>query len=185
MKIRNVIMCGLMTAVTAVLSQIAIPLPFSPVPVSLGILGVFLCGGLLRPGAAALSQLAYLLLGVIGVPVFSSFGSGIGKLLGPTGGFLFSYPLMAVMVSLAVKIGFTRTGYFPRVLFFTAGMVLATLICYACGTAWFCYSQQVDVAAALGMCVVPFLLPDALKVVLTSAILPVLRARLDKAGTSI
>ena len=179
MKLRSVVMCGLMTAVTAVLSQIAIPLPFSPVPVSLGVLAVFLCGGLLSPGEAALSQLAYLLLGVVGVPVFSSFGSGVGKLLGPTGGFLFSYPLMAVVVSFSVKWGFSNRKYMMQTLISVSGMVGAMLVCYACGTAWFCYQQQVSVSAALGMCVIPFLLPDALKIALTAAALPVLHGRLS------
>jgi biotin transport system substrate-specific component len=166
-----------MTAITCVLSPIAVPLPFSPVPVSLGTFAMFLCGGLLSPGAAVMTQIVYLLLGAIGLPVFTGFQGGVGKLLGPTGGYLFSYPLMVLLISYTVGWGAKLKTPALRPVVYAGGMAAAMLVCYALGTVWFCYQQQTTVGAALAACVVPFLLPDALKIAACAAILPILRGR--------
>ena len=98
-KTRLLAIGGLFAALLAVFSQISIPLPFSPVPLSLGVLAVFLIGGLLPPRLVLGSVLAYLAMGVVGIPVFAGFLAGPGRLLGPTGGYLVAYPLMALLVS--------------------------------------------------------------------------------------
>ena len=100
-------MAALLCALCAVLSQIQIPIP--PVPISLSLLAVHLCGALLgrRWGAAAVC--CYLALGAAGLPVFAGFAGGVSVLFGPTGGFLFGYILCAWLVGrLTGRLGFTR-----------------------------------------------------------------------------
>ena len=80
------ILCGIFAAVTAICSLITIPLGFTPVPVNLGTLSVFLTGGILGKKYGTLSMTVYVLLGAAGVPVFSGFRGGRGVLAGPTGG---------------------------------------------------------------------------------------------------
>lgn len=94
-KTRQLIITALMTSITAVGAQIVIPI--GTVPVTLQTFAVFLSGMILGPVWGAVSQIAYLLLGLFGLPVFAMFTSGIGILAGPTGGFLLAFPLVAFL----------------------------------------------------------------------------------------
>ena len=94
-KQRKAVQSALMTAAMAVLSQITVPIPLSLVPFTGSLIGVYLCAVLLDKGAAFLSQILYLVLGLIGLPVFAGFKGGIGVLFGATGGFLLAFPLMS------------------------------------------------------------------------------------------
>ena len=82
---------ALLAAVTAACSWISVPLPFTPVPINLATLAVFLAGGLLGAKYGSISIITYVLLGAIGVPVFNSFTGGIGIITGPTGGYIIGY----------------------------------------------------------------------------------------------
>jgi len=79
------------------------PLPFTPIPFSLGMVGVYITGMLLKPSNAVLAQVCYLSSGAVGVPVFGNFRSGIAALFGPTGGCLMVYPIMAAIISLTLN----------------------------------------------------------------------------------
>ena len=96
-KLYSYLLCALFAALTAIFSQIMIPLPFTPVPINLALLAVWLCGSVLGAKRGALAILVYLLLGAIGVPVFHGFMGGIGVLAGPTGGYIIGY-LPAVVI---------------------------------------------------------------------------------------
>ena len=159
---------ALLCALCAVLSQIQIPLP--PVPISLSLLAVHLCGALLgqRWGAAAIG--CYVALGALGVPVYAGFCGGISVLFGPTGGFLFGYILCAYAVgALIQRLGFTRRGLM-------LAMAAGTLLCYACGTAWFSLTTGAGLAPSLAACVLPFVPGDILKILLAA----ILCLRLEK-----
>ena len=93
---------ALMAAVTAVAAQIAVPIP--PVPFTLQVLAVILSGLLLGPRYGALAQAIYVLVGAVGVPVFAEFSGGLGVILGPTGGYLVSYPIAAAVAGLAALV---------------------------------------------------------------------------------
>lgn len=95
-KIYAIIITALFAALTAVFSQISIPI--GPVPVNLALLAVFTAAGLLSPGRAVLSQVVYLLLGAVGVPVFSGFRGGFAVLAGPTGGYIVGYIVAALTI---------------------------------------------------------------------------------------
>ena len=152
-------LCAFFAALTAVLSQISVPL--QPVPVNLATLSVCLAGGVLGAGPAAVSQGIYVLLGLIGLPVFAGMSGGVGVAAGPTGGYLVGY------VAAAWLIGFLR-GKIPTALAMIAGSVL----CYVLGTAWFMVSTKTALIASLWLCVLPFLIGDALKIAVAAVAAP-------------
>ena len=128
LTVQTMSLIGLMTALTCVLGPLAIPLPFSPVPISFTNLAVYLAVYVLGMKAGAVSYLVYLLLGMAGLPVFSGFTGGFGKLAGPTGGYLIGFIFMAVISGFFID-------HFPgKKLFHAAGMVLGTGVCYLFGT---------------------------------------------------
>ena len=149
-------------ALMAVCSWISIP---ATVPFTLQTFAVFCSLGLLggRRGTAAI--LVYLLLGALGVPVFAGFSGGIGILFGTTGGYLLGFILMGLVYWLGERL--SMDSRIIRII----SMVLGLLLCYAFGTAWFMfvYARQTGAIAlgtALAWCVVPFLLPDLVKMAL-------------------
>lgn len=155
---RELTLAALFVAVTAVLSQIVVPMPL--VPFNLAVLAVFLCGALLRKGAAFFSQLCYLLLGAIGVPVFAQFSGGPSVLFGVTGGYLMAYPVMAWLVALLIEKG-GKGSFWKRV----GAMAAALIPCYLFGTAWFAvYLHKSFAQAAMAACLpfIPFDLTKAL-----------------------
>ena len=161
---------ALMSAVLCVISPFTIPVPASPVPLSLALFGVYLAAVLLGAKKSALSVFIYLLLGAVGLPVFSGFSGGIGVLAGPTGGYLVGYLLCAVIVGLvteaAIRVG--KWQFAQGVL----ALILGTLTCYLFGTIWFLVIMKgtYTVEQALVVCVVPYLLFDAIKIVAAASI---------------
>ena len=161
----SLVLCGLFAALTAVCAAISIPLPFTPIPVSLTTLSVLLAGGLLGTKYGALSQVVYLLLGAIGVPVFANFTGGLGIVVGPTGGYIVGYILTAAIFGKLCNIihnkGISKRfkGYF--LVFLSA--LLGTVFCYALGTLWYMHVTNVSLGAAFGMCILPFIPGDLLK----------------------
>lgn len=155
---KSMILCALFAAATAVLSQLSIPLPFTPVPINLATLSVLAAGGLLGPVYGAVSLTVYVALGAVGLPVFAQFSGGIGIILGPTGGYIIGYIAAAFITGLISKRLSRR--FWGNILAMSAGL----LLCYVMGTAWFMVSTNTGLLAALGMCVAPFLIGDALKI---------------------
>ena len=158
-----------MAAVTAVAAQIAIPLPFSPVPFTLQVLAVVLSGLLLGPRHGALAQVIYLLIGAAGAPVFSGFRGGLGHILGPTGGYLLSYPLAAAVAGLAAHAAITSSRQRALTVSFLCG-VAGLAVIYAGGVAWLSTVTELPVAAAIAQGVLPFAGLDLVKVGMAAAI---------------
>ena len=156
MKAASIARIALFTALTAVLSQISIPLPFTPIPLSLSTLGGLTAAFCLSLPEAFLSQLTYLLLGLAGVPVFANF-TATAKIAGPTGGYLVGYLFMALTTAFFLKI---LPSSFP---FFFLACALGTAACYLFGTIWYMIYAKVDLTSALLLCVVPFLPGDGIK----------------------
>ena len=155
-QVESMALCALFAAMTAVCAQLIIPI--GAVPVSLSLLPVLLCGALLSPGEAVAAMGVYLLMGLTGLPVFSGFEGGPAKLLGPTGGYIIGY----IPCVLAVALGVRRLGLnWWRLALFMAGSVL---LCYIFGTVWFMASTGRNLGTSLGVCVLPFLPFDALKI---------------------
>lgn len=165
---------AIVAAVLAVVSPIALFL--GPVPVSLCTLVIYLALYVLGWKRGSLAVLVYVLLGAAGMPVFSGFAGGMGKLLGPTGGYILGYLVMAVTAGAVVE-------RFPaRRWVQTAGMAAGTVLLYALGTVWYCIQAGQAFHAAVSLCVLPFLPGDVLKIGAAAALGPMLRQRLSQAG---
>lgn len=156
-KTNQLLLCALFAALTAVCSLISIPLPFTPVPVSLATLPVFLSGSLLGQKYGTISQCVYLLLGAAGLPVFHNFTGGLGILTGPTGGYILGYAAAALVIGVLSK---NKTSL-PAL---AASMSAGLCACYLLGTLWFMTISKVPLLPALAACVLPFLPGDALKI---------------------
>ena len=181
-QIRAAVLCGLFAAFTAVFSQIS--LPIGPVPISCSLIAVYLAGLFLPVKTAALSQLVYLLLGIIGVPVFAGFQSGAARLAGPTGGYLLVYPVIALILSLAMVIydkKLVRKPLAARAVYIVSAMLVSLIVCYAAGTAWFTVFSGSSFQKALSLTVVPFIAGDIAKIVLCTVVTISARERLKKA----
>lgn len=154
-------LAALFAALTAVCSFISIPLPFTPVPVNLATLAVFLAGGLLGWKYGLISQLVYIVLGAAGVPVFHNFTAGLGILTGPTGGYIIGYAAAALLTGLVIQLAAKRES----ILVLTLAMVCGLAACYLLGTIWFMIVSGSGLLASLIACVIPFLPGDALKII--------------------
>ena len=160
MKTNRMILYALFAALTAICSMISIPLPFTPIPINLATLSIFLAGGLLGAKGGTVSQTVYVLLGAVGLPVFHSFTGGLGVLTGPTGGYIIGYIVAAFMIGFMIN----KIGY--RYVWISISMIVGIAACYALGTLWFIVSTHTGLAEALMLCVVPFLIGDAIKIVI-------------------
>lgn len=166
MKTRDVAYIGMFAALMAICSWISIP---TTVPFTLQTMGVFTAVGLLGGKRGTTAVLVYILMGAIGLPVFSGFTGGMGILFGSTGGYIIGF-LASALVMWAMEAVFGRSN---RVLFLS--MVLGLLVCYTFGTLWFLqvYTRTkgaVTLATVLGWCVVPFIVPDLIKISIAMAL---------------
>ena len=164
-KITDMVYIGLSAAIIAVCSWISIPLT---VPITLQTMGVVLISGLFGAKRGTLSTLLYILIGAIGVPVFSGFKSGFGVLLGSTGGYIIGFIFTALIVGIVSD----KTNKLWALIL---SMVVGILVCYAFGTAWFAVdyaktNEPASLATILGWCVIPFLIPDAIKIALAAVL---------------
>ncbi len=173
--IKQMALVGLMTAVICVIAPFSITIPFSPVPLSLTTLAIHLAIMVLGTRRGVLSVAIYLCLGLVGLPVFSGFTGGIGKLLGPTGGYLLGYLLLAFVSGfLASK----KPGNIPLSFL---GMLLGMVMCYLFGMLWLAYQSNLSLTQAFLSSVLPFLPGDITKLVIALPTGMKLRKRLAQA----
>ena len=194
MKTSRLTKIALMAALLCVISPFAITFPFSPVPISLATLMLYLCIYILGRHDAVISCAIYLLIGLAGIPVFSGFTGGIGKVLGPTGGYLIGYLFLVYIGGWFVekwshssKNGNlrkeeTRSYRHLNYLMQGIGMILGTAICYLFGSLWLSYQLNMNFTTALSVGVLPFVLGDILKIVVGVVVGVSVRKRLAKAG---
>ena len=176
LSVREITLIAIAIALITVCSWISVPLM---IPVTLQTFAVCLVTALLGLKMGLWSLTGYILLGAVGIPVFSGFRGGIGVLLGVTGGYIVGFFFTALTVGLTVK----RFGRSLPVLLLS--MTFGVLLCYAFGTAWFMVvyargGNAVTLGGALGMCVVPYLIPDGIKIVLAAVLVKRLWPALSK-----
>lgn len=164
-KTVQMVQTALFSGILCVLSPFTVPVPMSPVPFSLATVAVYLAGMLLGVKKSVLCILIYLLLGAVGLPVFSGFSGGIGVLLGPTGGYLFGYLPCALIVGWLTD----NKSHYARHVF---AMAVGTLTCYLFGTVWFLMvmGESYSFMQALLVCVVPYMAFDLIKILAVAAI---------------
>ena len=173
-KTTQMVLIALMTAVTCVLGPLSIPLPFSPVPISLTNFAIFLAIFVLGMKSGTISFIIYLLLGAIGVPVFSSFRGGLQVLAGPTGGYLIGFIFLALIMGFALD-------HFDRKLVPTIiGMIIGMAVCYAFGTVWLAKLLSLSFKEGLMMGVIPYLAGDAAKIIIAAIVGPKLYGATQK-----
>lgn len=163
LKTQNIVICGLFAAITAVLAQISIPLPFTTVPLTMQIFAVALAGLLLGSKRGFVAILIYVLLGAIGLPVFAQMSGGLGVLLGPTGGFLLGCPFMAFVIGYISE----RTS---SKLYILLSMVLGLGVVYTTGTIMYSVVTNSTIGQSIMYCVVPFVVVDLIKLFLATSV---------------
>lgn len=173
-RTKQMVLIALMTAVTCVLGPLSIPLPFSPVPISLTNFAIFLAIFVLGMKNGTISFIIYLLLGAVGVPVFSSFRGGFQVLAGPTGGYLIGFIFLALIIGFALD-------HFDRKLVPTIiGMIIGMVVCYAFGTVWLAKLLSLSFKEGLMMGVIPYLPGDAAKIIIAAIVGPKLYGATQK-----
>ena len=149
LNVRKMVLSSLFAALIALCAWISVPIP--PAAFTLQTFGVLMALGVLGGKWGTVSILLYLLMGAVGLPVFSGFRGGAGALLDATGGFLWGFGLGGLVYWRTEKLGKA------------AALALCQLICYLCGCFWFARWAGCGMAAAALTCVVPYVIPDTLK----------------------
>jgi biotin transport system substrate-specific component len=161
----GIILAG--SALIAICSHVSLPLWFTPVPLTMQPFAVLLLGLLLAPRLASTTLAAYLIEGALGLPVFApgfGFGAGMAHLLGPTGGYLLSYPFAALLISYFWRR--TNRSFSTAI----ASAAVGNLVILTCGFLWMASFIRASTWTVLTFAVLPFLPGDALKVVAAAAI---------------
>ena len=173
--VKNMCYVGLFTAVIAIMAQISIPMPLG-VPMTMQTFAITLAAIILGAKLSTISSLIYILLGAIGLPVLAGFSGGISKFVGPTGGFLISFPIMAFIIGYAVDHRSAFKGAF------VVGLIAGTVVNYIVGIAMFCILTQSSVAVGFTACVLPFIPTAIIKAILAALIGFPIRKRLKVMG---
>lgn len=161
LKTADITGIALMVAASALCAWITVPFP---VPFTMQSFAVFLSLEYFGGKKGTLVILLYILLGLVGLPVFSGFGGGIGYLLGPTGGYILGFAASGILFCL-----FEKPECKKRVWRF-ASEIVCLAVCYCLGTLWFAHVTETGFIAALGVCVLPFVVPDVIKIVLAGKV---------------
>lgn len=157
---RKIAFGALFSALIAVCSWIAIPVPSTNISFTLQTFAVVMAAALLGWKTGTAAVVCYILIGLCGAPVFSGFRGGVGVLAGATGGYIVGFVLTALVV------GLSRKFFGMKILPLAVSMALGVMVCYAFGTAWFCMicEGEMTLGSALSICVLPYMPFDAIKI---------------------
>ncbi len=172
--VRSFALVGVMTAILCIICPIMIHIPVSPVPISLGTLGVVLAVTVLGTKKGTLSVLLYILLGLVGLPVYAGFLSGPGTLWGSTGGYIVGYLLFAIIYGIFLEKG--NSKLVPAFI----GLLLGTVAVYTTGCLWLSFHHALTFWETISIGVLPYLVGDVVKMVLALTLGLQLRGRLEK-----
>ncbi|MCD8328347.1 MAG: biotin transporter BioY [Ruminococcus sp.] len=178
-SVKNICIAAVLTALCCVLAPMSIPI--GPVPISLGTFCIFLTAAILPWNLSFMSSLVYILIGAVGLPVFSGFKGGFQVLAGPTGGYIVAYPIMAIIVSLITR-SFIKKGAAYHIVAMVVSMIIALAFCYLLGTIWFVISMGTTFGYALSVCVIPFIAVDLIKIAAATILGFSVTKALSKAG---
>ncbi len=156
--------------IVALLAQIKIDLP-GLVPITLQTLGIYIIACSLTPKLAVITTIVYVIMGSIGLPVFTGFRGGLSSLLGPTGGYIFSFPITSLIISLIIN---NKNSIIRKII----AMIVGTAVCYLIGTIWFIYVTNNTIITALTVCVIPFIFGDIIKIAIASTLSAKIKTKL-------
>ena len=165
--------CALMAALMCGLCPLSVPI--GPVPVSLSVLVILLATYILSTQGGFISYAVYLLLGAVGMPVFSGYQGGLAKLVGPTGGYLIGFLPMVLVVGWFIK------KFRGNMVMTILGMIVGVAVAYFFGTVWFVLMMKCTVSYALSVCVFPFIPFDIAKILIAVFLGRAVKAALVKA----
>ncbi|MBS4537129.1 biotin transporter BioY [Clostridium sp. D2Q-11] len=180
MKSKNIASVSMFVALTAICAQISIPLP-SGVPITLQVLPVLLSGVILGSKYGAMSQIVYILLGAIGIPVFANGYSGLQVLAGVTGGYIWSFPIASFIIGLLAK-SFSSRSKTKNAIIYSISFILGLLIIYSLGSMQFYKLSGMTYANTLKFTIIPFIIPDLIKIGITVPLAIKLKESLLKAN---
>lgn len=173
--VKSMVFTAIFAALICIAGPISIPMP-GIIPISLGTFAIYLTGALLGWKRGTLAVIVYILIGTVGLPVFTGFSGGFTKLFGVTGGYIIGYIPLVIITGLftekAAKAQKTGIHHLVTIV----GMILGTAALYTFGTAWFMIFAKAPLGSALMSCVVPFLIGDTLKMICSTIISVPLRA---------
>lgn len=171
-NLRSFVFCAMCCALTCVLAIIEIPI--GAVPITFATVGVYFASGLLKPMFAFFSQVLYIILLAVGLPFAAGAKGGLGVLLGPTGGYIIGYALMAFVAGsiydFIEKSKSGNSGKFSRYIFFIIACEIGTFVCYLFGLFWFIFVTKMDFVKAFSVCVLPFLPGDFIKILVSALV---------------
>ena len=171
---KQLTLTALMTAALCLIAPFSIPLPLSPVPISLATFVLYLDIFILGPKLGILSCILYLLLGFVGLPVFSGFSGGIGRLFGPTGGYMIGYLFLILIGGNIVERSHGKKSLSAF------GLALGTICTYIFGTTWLSRQMNLTFLQGLAAGVIPYLPGDILKIIAALIIGPILKNRIKQ-----
>lgn len=174
-SIKEMSVIAIFTALTAVMAQISIPLPFSPVPITFQLFAIFLSSFILESKLATASQIIYVMLGAIGIPVFANFSGGLHSIVGPTGGFIISFPITAFIAS---KVSENKKSLFVLIL----GLIASLMVCYSMGVIQLSFITKISISKSIMIAVVPFIPLDVIKICLAYVLGIRIKSSLRKAN---
>ena len=157
-NLKPLVFAALFAALLAAVAPFKIPLGFTPVPITLQTVVVLLAGAMLGARYGALSMILYDVVGALGLPVFAGGGSGFGALIGPTGGYLLSYPIAAFVIG-----WYVQKRKKAKYLDYVIAMIAGTIIIYVLGASWGMVVTGLGIYAILAGWVLPFIIGDTIK----------------------
>ena len=161
MKTKDMVTVGVFAAMICVFAPFSVPV--GPIPISLASFAVYIASALgAKKGCAAVG--IYILIGALGLPVFSGFSGGISKIAGLTGGYIIGYMFCALLSGIIIERAGNKKSAYPM------AFIIGTAILYAFGTAWFMIQSGNGLYESLLACVIPFLIGDAVKIAAASVI---------------
>lgn len=159
LSVQDMCMIGVSTAIIAIMAQISIPMP-AGVPLTMQTFAITLIAIVLGAKNSALATLIYVLIGAIGIPVYANLKGGAGIVVGPTGGFLMTFPIMALLIGLGADF------YKKNKAWLIVGILVGTVVNYIGGILWFCFVAKSSFWVGFDACVAPFIPTAILKAVL-------------------
>ncbi len=172
MNIKKIVLVAILAATICVFAPLSVPA--GAIPISLSTFAIYLVSCSVPPEYSVPAVAVYILIGAVGLPVFSSFTGGLQCITGYTGGYIIGY------IPCAFIIGFLTDKFQNNKLIFPLSMAIGTAICYLFGTLWYMYRAETGFFEAAAICILPFLIGDILKITVASIIGITLNQRLKK-----
>ena len=169
--VRGMVFMAIFAAIICIAAPLSVQI--GPIPITFATFAIYLAGAILGGKRGMVAVIVYIMLGAVGLPVFSNFNGGFTALLGPTGGYIIGYIPLVLLTGIFSEMNSKK--HWTMI----AGMFLGTVALYTFGTAWFMIMTDSGLGRALTLCALPFIPGDALKIICVSAIAIPLRSKLS------